>query len=97
MDKRFLIKHVKHYVIAHGKESTTFDTISGDPHRSNLFVIYINSLVEKSESSELFLYADDLEIFKEIKTDDVEALQQELDALYDWTRYPLLKFQRTNV
>ena len=35
-------------------------------------------------------------IFKEIKTDDdVEALQQELDTLYGWTRYSVLKFQKT--
>ena len=58
-----------------------------------LFVIYISTLVDKSKQSEIFLYADDLKMFKEIKTDeDTNALQQDLDSLYDWTRYSCLKF-----
>ena len=42
--------------------------------------------MDKSGKSELFLYADDLKIFKEISSEeDAEALQQDLDRLYDWT------------
>ena len=39
------------------------------------------------------MYADDLKLYREIKTDeDVEILQNDLDKLYDWTQYSLLKF-----
>ena len=50
-------------------------------------------MIDKTGSLNLFLYADDLKIYNEINTDeDVEALQQDLDRLYDWTQYSLLKF-----
>ena len=43
-------------------------------------------MIDKTGSLDLFLYADDLKICNEINTDeDVEALQQDLDRLYDWT------------
>ena len=55
--------------------------------------MYVNLMVEKAGSEELFLYADDLNIFNEIKSEeDVEELQKDLDKLYDWTQYSLLKF-----
>ena len=50
-------------------------------------------MIDKTGSLDLFLYADDLKIYNEINTDeDVEALQQDLERLYDWTQYSLLKF-----
>ena len=58
-----------------------------------LFIIFINSLVYKAETADLFLYADDLKVLIEICSDeDTEALQDELDLLYDWTQYSLLWF-----
>ena len=49
--------------------------------------------MDKSGKSELFLYADDLKIFKEISSEeDAEGLQQDLDRLYDWTPYTFLRF-----
>ena len=45
--------------------------------------------MDKSGKSELFLYADYLEISSE---EDAEALQQDLDSLYDWTQYSFLRF-----
>ena len=49
--------------------------------------------MDKSGKSELFLYADDLKIFKEISSkEDAEALQQDLDRIYDWTQYSFLRF-----
>ena len=57
-----------------------------------LFVIYINLLIEKSNSKNLYVYADDLKIFEEIKgAEDADGLQKEIDTLYDWTQYSLLK------
>ena len=41
----------------------------------------------------MYLYADDLKIFREITCEeDTEALQLSLDKMYDWTRYSLLQF-----
>ena len=83
-------------VLVNGCKSKIYDVTSGVPQGSVLgpllFVIYINLLVEKSESKDLFLYADDLKIFNEIKgEEDVESLQITLDKLYDWAQYSLLK------
>lgn len=53
----------------------------------------INSLVEKATTDKLYLYADDLKVFNEIcSTEDAERLQSDIDRLYDWTQYSLLKF-----
>ena len=87
----------KQHVTVNGEKSTVFEATSGVPQGSVLgpilFVIFINSMVEKAGSSEMFLYADDLKIFKDIKSEeDVTALQQDLDNLYDWTRYSCLRF-----
>ena len=87
----------KQHVNVNGTKSSAFDVLSGVPQGSVLgpilFVIYINTLVDKSKQSEIFLYADDLKMFKEIKSDeDTNALQQDLDSLYDWTRYSCLRF-----
>ena len=49
-------------------------------------------MVEKARVTELFLYADDLKIYDEIESVDAELLQQDMDRLYDWTRYSLLRF-----
>ena len=87
----------KQLVDVNGYKSKLFDVISGVPEGSVLgpilFIIFINSLVYKAEMADLFLYADDLKVLKEIGSDeDTEALQDELDLLYDWTRYLLLRF-----
>ena len=87
----------KQQVHVNGCKSKYFDVISGVPQGSvlgpSLFIIFINTLVDKSGKSELFLYADDLKIYKEISSEeDAEALQQDLDRLYDWTKYSFLRF-----
>ena len=87
----------KHVVSVNGCFSESFDVLSGVPQGSVLgpilFIIYINFMITKAESSNMFLYADDLKIFRQINSiEDGEALQNDLDNLYDWTRYSLLKF-----
>ena len=94
---RDFLKNRRQQVQVNRCKSKVFDVISGVPQGSVLgpvlFIIFINSMVEKAGKSELFLYADDLKIFKEIKSEeDSEILQQDLDRLYDWSQYSLLRF-----
>ena len=83
-------------VIVNGCISRKYEVTSGVPQGSVLgpvlFVIYINLLIEKSNSKNLHVYADDLKIFEEIKgAEDADGLQKEIDTLYDWTQYSFLK------
>ena len=86
----------KQEVCVEGSKSEVFNAISGVPQGSVLgpllFIVYINLLVTKSDASNIFLYADDLKLYREIKCKEDEAqLQRELDTIYDWTQYSLLK------
>ena len=79
------------HVTVNGSKSKVFDVSPGVPQGSVLgpviFVIYTNSMLAKSGRSDLYLYADDLNIFKEIKRgeEDMESLQQDLGKLDDWS------------
>jgi hypothetical protein len=71
--------------------------LSGIPQGSVLgpvlFVIYINTLPDVVSNSELYLFADDTKIFKDITIEtDSHALQRDLDALWEWTEESQLKF-----
>ena len=93
---KVLLSNRKH-VNANGCKSKIFDVISGVPQGSVLgpilFIIFINSLVDKAGTANLFLYADDLEVLKEIcSEEDTGGLQEDRYKLYDWTRYSLLRF-----
>ena len=66
------------------------DVISGIPQGSVLgpllFVTYISDLPEKAKKSEIFLFADDMKIFKAIdSTDDCKLLQDDINWTYSWT------------
>ena len=87
----------KFQVIVNGSKSEIFDVLSGVPQGSVLgpllFIIYINLMIEIAGNAEMYLYADDLKLFKRIASEvEVEELQHSLDKLYDWTQYSLLKF-----
>lgn len=87
----------KHRVVVNGAESNWQDVLSGIPQGSVLgpilFVIYINTLPGVVDSSQLYLFADDTKIFKEITcVQDCEQLQQDIDKMYSWTANSLLKF-----
>ena len=84
-------------VVVNGTTSSWFDVKSGIPQGSVLgpvlFVIYINTMVERVKDSEVYLYADDMKIFREVNSvEDCHKLQGDLDNLFDWTKESLLKF-----
>ena len=71
--------------------------LSGIPQGSVLgpclFVTFINSLPEVVENSEVYLFADDTKIYKEIYNEtDCDLLQNDLNNLVEWTDESLLKF-----
>lgn len=59
-----------------------------------LFVLYINDLPSSiSSESDIFLFADDTKIFKEINSiEDCEKLQSDIYLMNDWSEKWLLKF-----
>ena len=78
----------KQRVAVNGSLSKEFDVRSGVPQGSVLgpllFIMYINNLVAKATTDDVYLYADDLKLFAEISTDeDVEKLQHNVDNVYD--------------
>lgn len=80
-----------------GTSSGLFDVISGVPQGSVLgpllFVIYINTMIADTKDSNVYLYADDVKLFREIKSSaDQKTLQQELNQFESWTQHSLLKF-----
>ena len=83
----------KQRVIVNGCKLKVFDVISGVPQGSVLGpTLFINSLVDKAGTANLFIYADDLKIFKEISSEeDAENLQEDLYKLYNCTQYSLLR------
>jgi len=84
-------------VCVNGSESETFPVLSGVPQGSVLgpvlFIMYINSLIEEAGDVDLWLYADDTKLFKEVGTeDDKIQLEIQIDRLRRWTDTSLLKF-----
>jgi len=54
------------------------------------FAIYVNDLLDNVKSS-LLLFADDTKLYHTIRScSDVQQLQEDIDALYQWTRLWLL-------
>ena len=53
-------------------------------------------MIEDANAEELWLYADDLKLFKEVRSDtDSKRLQEHLECLYKWTQESLLQFVKT--
>ena len=76
-------------MVVNGKSSEWTDVTSEIPQGSVLgpilFVIYINDMPDDL-SSEIFLFADDTKIFKEIKQKrDCDFLQNDLNFMQLWT------------
>jgi hypothetical protein len=88
----------KQKVSVNGESSEWKSVTSGIPQGSVLgtvlFVLYINDLPDAMEfASELYLYADDTKIFKEIyKTSDCEDIQKDMHLMHAWSEKWMLKF-----
>ena len=94
---RSFLSQRRQRVVLNDCESTWHDVKSGIPQGSVLgpvlFVIYINTMVDRITDSEVFLYVDDTKVFHEISNmNDVEALQADLNNMLDWSKESLLRF-----
>ena len=92
----FLIER-KQRVAVIGVFSKWHDVISCVPQGSVLgpilFIVYINILPDKSESSDIFLFADDNKLFRNIYIDsNALLLQKDIDEMYSWSKNSLLRF-----
>jgi len=90
------LKGRRQRVKLHDTESPWSETTSGIPQGSvlgpTLFIIFINSL-PNTTNSPTFLFADDAKLFREItSTRDQEILQEDLNSMFDWTKSSLLNF-----
>ena len=87
-------------VVVNGTFSTWQKVTSGIPQGSVLgpvlFTIYINSMPEAVES-ELYLFADDAKLYREIHSDaDQKILQDDLRKLGSWSSSSLLQVNEKN-
>ena len=83
-------------VEVNGKASEWLPVTSGKPQGSVLgpllFLIHINDLPDNI-ISDVYMYADDTKLYREIKTiEDQKNLQKDLDTLTKWSEMWLLKF-----
>ena len=92
--KSFLTNR-KQRVLVNGIASGWHDVISGVPQGSILgpilFVIYINTLFDVVQHSDLFLFADDNKLFKIIFNDEDTVLLQK--DVFFWTLNVFLDFE----
>ncbi len=87
----------RQYVNYKWAESYTSDCPSDAPQGSNLgstlFLLFINDISNIIRHSHILLYADDIKLYKEIKTKgDSKLLQQDFDKLANWSTENSLPF-----
>lgn len=78
-------------VVIGSSVSSAFTNVSGVPQGSNigplLFIIFFNDVAALLDNGCYLFYADDLKIFKKVKsTDDCYRLQALLDRFVEWCR-----------
>ena len=85
------------YVSANGDISSMVNVLSGVPQgtvlAATLFLILLNSISDGVLYSFLGSYADDTKVVHKIRSpEDAEALQQDLNAVYNWARQNNMQF-----
>jgi len=85
------LRNRSYSVIFRSKSSLPFHTNAGVPQGSHLgpllFIIAINDVMTIIKHSCICIYADDMKIYKEIKSmDDVSLLQDDLDSFMIWCK-----------
>ena len=85
----FLTKRLQR-VCVNGKHSDWKPVLSGTPQGTvlgpHLFLLFINDIHDKVKSTTK-LFADDCMLYRPIKSvNDVDILQQDLDAMVEWLR-----------
>lgn len=89
------LKNRQHFVAIGQFLSQGFSPTSGVPHGSTLgsplFSIFINDL-KRVVKSRILIFADDVKIFKEIRSfDDAKMIQRDLDNVFKWSEKNKLK------
>ena len=89
-------------VVVNGTSSRSSHVLSGVPQGSILgrllFLIYIDDIadMELSAGSSLVIYADDILLYRPIRTSgDYSALQDDIDALSNWATQNAMTFNAT--
>jgi len=85
------LQHSKQYVVFRGMKSHTYKCTSGVPQGGNLapllFLLYVNDIPKLLTHSKCLLFADDLKIFKNIKTTvDTQNLWLDLRTVVNWSK-----------
>ena len=80
----------KQRVIVNGKTSDWVNVKSGVPEGALLapllFSLFINDLPEAISSSECIMYADDVKLYRQIRSiSDCDLLQSDLNSLFKWS------------
>ena len=83
-------------VILEGHSSSSSEVLPGVPQRTELapllFTCYVND-IPSTVKSKIRLYADDISLYRTIHTDeDRLALQEDLNALIEWSDLWLMSF-----
>ena len=94
---RNCLRDRRQFVSYNSQRSKEYLTCSGVPQGSNLgpllFLLFINDINTAIVHSDYLLYADDLKIFKSIRsTSDSLSLQKDLDSLWKWSLENRLPF-----
>ena len=93
----YFLSECKQRVAVNGVFSELHNIINGPSQGSVLgpvlFIAYINTLPDEIKNSDIFLFADDNKLFRDIYSDsDALLLQGDIEKMYSWSTNSLLHF-----